>query len=95
MKSYQEKLKDPRWQKRRLEIFERDSWKCTICGNDKITLHIHHKEYDGDPWDAPSQCLETLLNPYVLRIMKSKHCLCSPGIRIFTRASIISLAIAV
>ena len=58
--TYQEKLKDPRWQKKRLEIFERDGWKCTECKNDQITLHIHHEEYEGDPWDAPDYKLKTL-----------------------------------
>ena len=24
--SYSDKLKDPRWQRKRLEIFERDNW---------------------------------------------------------------------
>lgn len=29
--SYAEQLKDPRWQKKRLEILNRDEWKCTWC----------------------------------------------------------------
>jgi len=43
--SYQEKLKDPRWQKKRLEILQRDGWKCKWCGEEKQTLHIHHLKY--------------------------------------------------
>lgn len=31
-KSYAEKFKDPRWQKKRLKIMERDNWKCCECG---------------------------------------------------------------
>lgn len=60
-KVYSEKLKDPRWQKRRLEIFERDDWRCQNCGDKDNTLHVHHKVYVGsDPWDVPSEFLVTL-----------------------------------
>lgn len=60
--TYQEKLKDPRWQKKRLNIFERDGWKCRVCGNDKDTLHVHHKIYKKgeEPWDTPDKFLLTL-----------------------------------
>lgn len=40
--AYSEKLKNPRWQKKRLEIFERDGWKCRACQDEKSTLHVHH-----------------------------------------------------
>lgn len=62
MSAYTEKFKDPRWQKKRLEILERDGWACKSCGNDKSTLHVHHKWYIGgnDPWDYPDNCLATL-----------------------------------
>lgn len=59
--SYAEKLKDPRWQKRRLEILERDEWTCQICKHKELTLHVHHKIYSkGNPWDIDSDCLVTL-----------------------------------
>ena len=29
--AYYRKLRDPRWQKRRLEIFARDDWTCQGC----------------------------------------------------------------
>ena len=60
--TYQEKLKDPRWQRRRLEIFERDEWKCQACGSDKKTLHVHHKFYitGKDPWDYGDDALSTI-----------------------------------
>jgi hypothetical protein len=57
---YTEKLKDPRWQRRRLEIFSRDAWACQKCGDDKSELHVHHKEYTGEPWNAPDNFLVTL-----------------------------------
>lgn len=50
---YAKKLLDPRWQKKRLEVLEGAGWKCSICGNDKATLHVHHKMYlkGREPWD--------------------------------------------
>ena len=38
-----EKYKDPRWQKKRLKILERDKWACQLCDGKEKTLHIHHK----------------------------------------------------
>lgn len=38
---YLEKLKDPRWQKRRLEIFQRDEFTCQVCFDTESTLHVH------------------------------------------------------
>lgn len=62
MTTYAEKLKDPRWQKKRLEIFERDGWHCVRCDSGLITLHVHHKKYlmDTEPWDYPHDLLSTL-----------------------------------
>lgn len=57
--SYQKKLLDPRWQKKRLEILQRDEFKCKYCGDEETTLHIHHKSYHGEPWEAPSELLIT------------------------------------
>lgn len=59
-RTYAEKLRDPRWQKVRLQIFERDGWICRICGADKRTLVVHHLAYCGEPWDAPPDRLVTL-----------------------------------
>lgn len=60
--TYSDKLKDPRWQKRRLSILERDGWACTKCKNDKISLHVHHKEYIKglNPWEYEDNLLHTL-----------------------------------
>jgi len=51
--SYSEKLRDPRWQKKRLQVMERDDWECRLCGDGSTTLNIHHLSYHGDPWDSP------------------------------------------
>ena len=60
--NYAEKLKDPRWQKKRLEIFERDEWKCRRCKSDDKTLAAHHIKYRRglEPWDYPNEDLLTL-----------------------------------
>jgi 5-methylcytosine-specific restriction endonuclease McrA len=60
MSSYSEKLKDPRWQKKRLVILERDNFACRMCKNSKETLHVHHLEYRKQPWDVPDESLITL-----------------------------------
>ncbi len=60
--AYQEKLKDPRWQKIRLRVFDRDKFKCQRCGDTKKTLHVHHKKYRPltEPWEYQIEELETL-----------------------------------
>lgn len=57
---YTEKLQDPRWQKKRLKVFERDGWKCTQCGNEKLTLHVNHLKYNNNPWKTRMKYLKTL-----------------------------------
>lgn len=59
---YSKKLLDPRWQKKRLEILNRDNWCCQICGDDQNTLHVHHRRYipNREPWDIPNELLATL-----------------------------------
>lgn len=59
--NYQEKLKDPRWQRKRLKILERDDFQCQRCCEVKNTLHVHHLKYEGsNPWDTPDEYLQTL-----------------------------------
>lgn len=60
--TYAEKLQDPRWQKKRLEVFERDNFSCQYCGCKEHTLHVHHKYYrkGKEPWEYPDDCLKTV-----------------------------------
>lgn len=62
MSVYTELLKDPRWQKKRLEILERDKWTCQMCFDDTSTLTVHHRTYldKTNPWDYPDVLLVTL-----------------------------------
>jgi hypothetical protein len=59
---YLTKLRDPRWQKKRLEVLERDNWTCQLCGDKQSTLTVHHRYYTkgAEPWDYPGECLVTL-----------------------------------
>ena len=60
-KSYEELLKDPRWQKTRLEVLQRANWQCEYCGDEKTELHVHHTFYDGrNPWTYPNDSLKCL-----------------------------------
>ena len=61
--NYKEKLKDPRWQKKRLEIMQRDNFTCQICGATDKPLVVHHKSYKrchGEPWRCPDSDLITI-----------------------------------
>lgn len=51
--AYSDKLKNPLWQKRRLDILERASWSCELCRDSKSPLHVHHLEYkqSREPWE--------------------------------------------
>lgn len=54
---------DPRWQKLRLEVLQRDGWKCQGCGSTSESLQVHHLSYNGYPWDTPMDNLQTLCRP--------------------------------
>lgn len=56
---YAEKLKDPRWQKKRLEVLERDGFMCQWCCDTETTLHVHHFSYGKNPWDVSADSLIT------------------------------------
>ncbi|MEK6880250.1 MAG: hypothetical protein AABY22_11605, partial [Nanoarchaeota archaeon] len=60
--TYAEKLKNPKWQKLRLKILERDNFQCQNCLDNTKTLHVHHLDYINgkEPWDYPNEYLLTL-----------------------------------
>jgi hypothetical protein len=39
---------------------ERDGWICVACGDAESTLHVHHKTYNGEPWEVGDSFLQTL-----------------------------------
>lgn len=62
MSTYAQKLKDPRWQRKRLEIMSRDGFTCQKCGSASNTLNVHHHRYllGRNPWEYPDADLVTL-----------------------------------
>jgi len=83
LSNYSSQLRDQRWQRRRLEILEKDRFTCQHCGNEDIPdkLHVHHVYYERGlrPWEYPDKALislcrechesETFLRPTVNREM--------------------------
>ncbi len=62
--TYAEKLKDPRWQKKRSAIFTRDHFECTKCGTrDNLTVHHGCYEPEIEPWEFEDATLYTLCWP--------------------------------
>lgn len=61
-KSYSELLKDPRWQRKRLEILQRSDFSCETCSETERTLHVHHKTYrtGAMPWEYDDSELESI-----------------------------------
>ncbi len=61
-KSYAEQLRDPRWQKKRLELLEEAAWTCKECGEETKELHVHHMYYKKGlaPWEYPIDALLVL-----------------------------------
>jgi len=51
--TYQEQIKDPRWQKKKLPILSRDEFMCQSCGDEEEELQVHHIIYYQDRmiWD--------------------------------------------
>jgi hypothetical protein len=62
MTTYAQKLRDPRWQKKRLEVLESADWKCQSCSSGMKTLHVHHKQYikGREPWEYDLTNFEAL-----------------------------------
>lgn len=53
MSQFWEKYKDPRWQRRRLEVMQNADFSCEGCGANDKPLNVHHKLYlrGHDPWE--------------------------------------------
>jgi hypothetical protein len=65
MSTYQEKLRDPRWQRMRLEIMQRAGFSCEECGDSTTTLNVHHTYYEKvlAPWEYSAESLRCLCEP--------------------------------
>lgn len=62
MNDYKDQYKDPRWQKKRLEIMERDGFACRFCESKDKMLNVHHTDYQKGKkiYDYPNHWLITL-----------------------------------
>jgi DNA-directed RNA polymerase subunit N (RpoN/RPB10) len=60
--TYQEQIKSPKWQKKRLEILNLRGFKCEKCSNEEKQLHVHHGAYiiGNKVWDYEESSLHTL-----------------------------------
>lgn len=61
-REYREKLRDPRWQKLRLEVLDAAGWRCSWCGSGERNIQIHHGYYTkgAEPWEYPPEALHVL-----------------------------------
>ena len=62
MLSKKEQYEHPHWQKKRLEIFNRDNWHCRCCDETNVALHVHHLYYNRDChiWEIDNEGLVTV-----------------------------------
>lgn len=60
--TYSEQLKTPAWQKKRLEVLQRDGFQCQNCGDTESELNVHHIYYDPElkAWEYPDEAYMTL-----------------------------------
>lgn len=60
--TYQDQIKSPKWQRKRLEVMEGRSFECESCGDKEKTLNVHHKIYRKNKkiWEYPNSDLECL-----------------------------------
>lgn len=76
-KSYWELLRSPEWQKKRLQIMERDEFTCQKCDAREKTLNVHHKIYHKGrkPWQYEDRELVTLCEDCHGTETKQRQCL--------------------
>jgi hypothetical protein len=94
MASYSEKLQNPLWQRKRLDVFNRDKFKCRSCNDEKTELNVHHLKYTGAPWQAPLEDLITLCRHChsAIETVKADYALVGQSFKV-VRSNIVFLAI--
>jgi hypothetical protein len=60
--TYKEQLLHPLWQRKRLQIMQRDDFTCQSCYDRETTLNVHHKHYNKGAmaWEYEDHELVTL-----------------------------------
>jgi len=69
--NYQQQIKHPLWQKKRLEVLEDRGFRCQECGANDEELHVHHPLYKRGAmiWEYTKEELESLCH----RCHKNAH----------------------
>ncbi len=59
---FSRQYRHPNWQKKRLEVLERDNYTCLLCESKENQLHAHHLEYQRGKkvWEYPADNFLTL-----------------------------------
>lgn len=91
MSTYSELLRDPRWQKRRLEVLSAANWMCSACFETTLELHVHHVRYKWNraPWEYSNEELRCLCKSChqtetdALALLKDELMLCGIGAKVF------------
>lgn len=75
MSKYSSLLRDPRWQRRRLEVLERDGWACRECQGAQSELQVHHIYYRKGllPWEYDEASLVTLCSDCHAEVESAKR----------------------
>ncbi len=70
-KVYADKLRSPKWQKKRLEVFDLRGFKCEECGDEENQLAVHHRFYikGREPWEYDNDVYQVLCH----NCHKNKH----------------------
>lgn len=60
--NYSEKLKNPKWQKKRLEVLNLRGFKCELCSCETKELHVHHRFYlkGREVWEYDNDVFQVL-----------------------------------
>ena len=63
-KTYSQKLRDPMWKAKRLQVIEARGKQCEECGSPS-NLQVHHTYYEFglEPWEYPDSALKCLCDP--------------------------------
>ena len=80
METYKDLLQSPKWQKKRLEVFDQKGFKCEQCGEKEEQLAIHHKYYKKNhkPWEYEDDAYMVLCKSCHDAVHKAKKIVLTP-----------------